>query len=340
MLGLPDIFQLDTQITKLKNTGVEQNIVALEPAHFKGSHNTMKSILDHFPRIETTNLDDNIRSAQSGSFIRLPQGRVHYELTGPDNVPQVVLIPGFSIPYYLWDPTFKALSRAGLRVLRFDLFGRGYSDRPRACYDLPFFARQLSDLLYALQIHQPLHLVGVSMGGPICLQFAVDHPKDVKSVSLIDPAGFPPPDLYDRRFNFPLIGELLFAFQSRRKVLEGLEIDLFRPERFPEYVEQYLPQLRLHGSNAALLSTLRCGVLDRKEELYRQFRQTGVPLQLFWGMQDRTFPYEISREVLAILPRAEFNAIAGARHVPHYEYPEVVHPLMIDFIKRCSTTDK
>jgi pimeloyl-ACP methyl ester carboxylesterase len=298
----------------------------------------MKSILANFPRIETTILDDPIRESQQGSFIRLPEGQVHYELAGPDDGPLVVLIHGFSIPYYLWDPTFKALTRAGLRVLRFDLFGRGYSDRPRACYDLAFFSRQLSNLLSALQIHQPLHLAGVSMGGPICLQFALDHPQDVNSVCLIDPAGLQPPDLFDSRLTIPLLGELLFAFQTRRKVLESLEIDLFRPERFPEYVEQYLPQLRLRGSNAALLSTLRSGVLDRKEELYRQFGQTGIPVQLFWGMQDRTFPFEISREVLAILSQAEFHAITDARHVPHYEYPEIVHPLMIDFLKRISST--
>ncbi|MHC1781725.1 MAG: alpha/beta fold hydrolase [Anaerolineaceae bacterium] len=300
----------------------------------------MESIFANFPRIETTTLDDSVRASQPGSFIRLPEGRVHYELAGPIYGPLVVLIHGLSIPYYLWDPTFKALTRSGLRVLRFDLFGRGYSDRPRAGYDLVFFSRQLSNLLYALQIHERFHLVGVSMGGPICLQFAVDHSKDVKSVILIDPAGFPPPDLYDRRLILPLLGELLLAFQSRRKVLDSLEIDLFRPERFPEYVVQYLPQLRLRGSIAALLSTLRCGVLDRKEELFRQFGQTGIPVQIFWGKEDKTFPFEISQEVLSILPQAEFHAVADARHVPHYEYPDVVHPLMIDFFKRCNASVK
>lgn len=35
---------------------------------------------------------------------------------------------GFSVPYYIWEPTFAALVQAGLRVLRYDLYGRGYSD--------------------------------------------------------------------------------------------------------------------------------------------------------------------------------------------------------------------
>jgi pimeloyl-ACP methyl ester carboxylesterase len=295
----------------------------------------METILSSFPRIETTRLDDSVRACQPGSFIRLPQGRVHYELDGPEDGTLVVLVHGFSIPYYLWDPTFKALTRAGFRVLRYDLYGRGYSDRPKAIYDLPYFSRQLSDLLYGLNLHQVFHLAGVSMGGLICLHFAASHPRDVKSVCLIDPAGFPPPGMFPPGLMIPLLGELMLTFQSRRRVIEALEIDLLRPQRFPEYVSQYLPQLRLRGSVAALLSTIRCGVLDRQEELYRRFGNSGIPAQLFWGKEDQTFPFEISREVLAILPGAEFHPVAGARHVPQYEHPEVVHPLMIDFFSRC-----
>jgi pimeloyl-ACP methyl ester carboxylesterase len=295
----------------------------------------MESILSNYPRFETTRLDDRARASQSGSFIRLPQGYVHYELAGPPDGPLAALVHGFSIPYYLWDPTFKALTRAGFRVLRFDLFGRGYSDRPNVQHDLHFFSRQLADLLHGLNIHQTIHLAGVSMGGPICLQFAVDQPRDVKSVCLIDPAGFPQPGIYPPVMKIPLIGELTLTFLSRRRVIDGLEIDLFKPERFPEYVQQFLPQVRFFGSNTALVSTIRSGVLDRQEDLFRRFARTAIPTQLFWGMEDRTFPLEISREVLAILPDAEFHPIAEARHVPHYEQPEIVHPLMIDFFSRC-----
>jgi len=44
--------------------------------------------------------------------------------------PAVALVHGFSVPYYVWDPTAPELARAGFRVLRYDLYGRGYSDRP------------------------------------------------------------------------------------------------------------------------------------------------------------------------------------------------------------------
>ena len=62
--------------------------------------------------------------------MRLSDGFTHYELGGPPTGHLVVLAAGFSVPYYIWDPTFSALTEAGVRVLRYDYYGRGFSDRP------------------------------------------------------------------------------------------------------------------------------------------------------------------------------------------------------------------
>src|SRR5512135_3114691 len=116
-------------------------------------------------RGETETLDDAARAALPGQFVALPDGIVHYELAGPPGGPVVVLVPGISVPYTTWDANFPALANAGLRVLRFDLYGRGYSDRPDVAYDADLFDRQIANLLSALGLGDPLNLVGLSMGG-------------------------------------------------------------------------------------------------------------------------------------------------------------------------------
>ncbi len=88
---------------------------------------------------ERKELDEEARIAAGGQFIQLSQGMVHYELGGEPNRPLVVLVHGFSTPSYIWEPTFQALIQAGFQVLRFDLYGRGYSDRPDTDYDLELF---------------------------------------------------------------------------------------------------------------------------------------------------------------------------------------------------------
>ena len=79
------------------------------------------------------------RSEAPGQFVELTHGAVHYELTGNPDGPLVVLVHGFSAPSYMWDKNVPALVEAGYRVLRFDLYGRGYSARPSTKYDTQLF---------------------------------------------------------------------------------------------------------------------------------------------------------------------------------------------------------
>ncbi|MBC7260381.1 MAG: alpha/beta fold hydrolase, partial [Chloroflexi bacterium] len=148
-------------------------------------------------RGETKVLDDEARKGVPGQFVRLPDGVVHYELAGPPDGQPVVLIHGFSVPYYIWDPTFPALAEAGFRTLRYDLYGRGFSDRPETEYTLDLFVRQLLNLLQALGMERPVDVVGLSMGGPIAVSFTDRYPEHVRKLVLIDPAGlsFPKPKL-------------------------------------------------------------------------------------------------------------------------------------------------
>ena len=60
-------------------------------------------------RGESQVLDAEARSSAPGRFVDLPDGVVHYEMGGPLNAQTVVLVHGFSVPYYIWDPTFEAL---------------------------------------------------------------------------------------------------------------------------------------------------------------------------------------------------------------------------------------
>src|SRR4051794_38120912 len=90
---------------------------------------------------ERATLDDAARASAPGSFVHLSSGVTHYELRGPAAARTVVLVHGFSVPYYIWDSTTAALEANGFRVLRYDELGRGLSDRPNAAYDASLYDR-------------------------------------------------------------------------------------------------------------------------------------------------------------------------------------------------------
>jgi len=285
-------------------------------------------------RSEPRILDDAARAAAPGQFVQLPDGRTHYELAGPPGAQTVVLVHGFSVPYYIWDPTFAGLAGAGFRVLRYDLFGRGFSDRPDANYNGDLYDRQLAGLLDALDIRVPVDVAGLSMGGPIVAHFTDRHPERVRRLMLIDPAGFPPKQpLAASLIRAPLLGEWLMDRFGELVLVKGLNKDLKDPTRFPGYQDRYRALMPYAGFKRALLSTLRSGFLSRAADAYRRVGQQGKPVLLIWGREDRVIPFATSEKVIAAIPHAEFHAIADAGHVPHLERPDVVNPILIEFLQ-------
>jgi pimeloyl-ACP methyl ester carboxylesterase len=285
-------------------------------------------------RGEERNLDQAARASAPGEFIRLSDGMVHYELTGPPSSPAVVLVPGLSVPFSVWDPTFTFLVKAGLRVLRYDLYGRGYSDRPDVPYDQDLMDRQLSELLEALKIQQ-VDLVGLSLGGAISVEFTALHPERVRRLCLIDPAGMPwKLDLQARLTQAPIVGEWIMGYLGGKRLVSNLAGYFYGPFEYESLERAFLEQMEYVGFKRAILSTLRSGIRTGALEAYQQVGQLSQPVMLIWGREDQVVPFDLSRLVRDLIPRAEFHPIDRAAHIPHYQYPEVVNPILLDFLSK------
>lgn len=279
-------------------------------------------------------LDEAARTSAPGKFIRLSRGQVHYELAGPPAPQTVVLIPGLSVPYPIWDPTFQFLAGAGLQVLRYDLYGRGYSDRPDVSYDQELMDQQLLELLDALGI-QKADLVGLSLGGAISVVFTARHPDRVQKLCLIDPVGLPrKADFQARLEQTPILGELIMAFWGGKRLVSNLAGYFYGPSDFEDLEQAFLEQMEYLGYKRAILSTRRSGIRTGALEAYRRVGQLPHPVLLIWGREDRVVPFELSQTVRDLIPRAEFHPIDQAAHIPHYQYPEIVNPILLEFLMR------
>ncbi|GAB4528010.1 MAG: alpha/beta fold hydrolase [Anaerolineales bacterium] len=274
---------------------------------------------------------------ENGDFVRLPQGVTHYQVAGPDDAPLVVLVHGFSVPYFIWDPTFEFLTQSGFRVLRYDLLGRGFSERPAVRYGIDLFVTQLHSLLDALGWQQPVSVLGLSMGGPISAAFTARHPQRVARLGLIDPAGaavvaFP---WFLRLLSAaPGLGERLFTLVGEERLVQSIASDFFDPALVAAFIERYRPQMQYRGFVRAILSTMREGMVGDFSAVYRQVGALGLPVLLLWGAHDATVPIAHSQILQAAIPQAQFHLIPRSGHIPHYERPEAVNPLLADFLSR------
>jgi len=281
---------------------------------------------------ERHELDESARSSAPGRFVRLSDGVTHYELGGPTASPVVVLVAGTSVPYYIWDPTFSALVKEGYRVLRYDYYGRGYSDRPAIAYVQDLYVRQLVELLDALEIRDPVDLMGLSFGGSVITSVAARHPRRVRSLVYVDPA-FRMPVAVSPVETMPRVWSFMTGLLDERAWAEGQLSDFLHPDRFPDWPDRYRTQLRYRGFRQARLSDLVANAeLDQHDELQR-VGQDGRPVLVVWGREDQNVPFELSDALLQALPRARLVPVDDAGHLPQWEQPTVVDDALLGFLR-------
>jgi pimeloyl-ACP methyl ester carboxylesterase len=287
-----------------------------------------------FPLFESKQLNDETRQSAEGSFVQLTDGVTHYETTKPDAEQTVVLVHGFSVPYFIFDPTFEFLMRSGFRTLRYDLFGRGLSDRPRTRYNIELFNKQLADLLDALRFTRPVNLIGLSMGGPITATFTARHPERIKSLTLIDPAGVRPVSLIRmlKEMTLSRLIEAIVGLVRSEDMLKNSARDFFDPELVGLFLERYKVQMQYKGFKRAILSSALHNMLGSFVESYKGVNKLNIPVLLFWGRNDRTVPFEYSDDLRAMMPNAEFHIIEDCGHIPHYEKPDEFNPILLKFL--------
>lgn len=137
-----------------------------------------------------SNLPDGVTSAR----VDTPRLRTHYLESGEPAGTAVIFLHGNLASSLFWDETLANLPD-GFRGLAIDM--RGFGDSEAKAIDatrgVGDFADDLHDFIETMQLATPVHLVGWSTGGGAIMQYTIDHPDLVASLTLVDtvsPYGF------------------------------------------------------------------------------------------------------------------------------------------------------
>ena len=275
---------------------------------------------------ETKTMNEAARKDASGKFIQLTAGITHYDEGGTDTGRVVILVHGFSVPYHIWDGTYDSLIQAGFHVIRYDEFGRGFSDRPDVIYDPVLYRTQLFDLITSLKLKTPASLAGVSFGGAVVSDFVVHYPQLIDKIILVDPV-----------YNFGKIDdpEIIANYKmatGHEKQAAGQLDDFKYPEQFPGWVDKYKVQMQYKGFRHALISTRNNYSKDSIISNYRVLGSLQKKILLIWGKEDQTVPFQYSDSLRKILS-VDFFPVDDARHLPYLEKPLLVNQKIISFLK-------
>lgn len=271
-------------------------------------------------------MNEAARRAAPGEFAQLSQGVTHYRWIGPARGPVAVCIHGLTTPSMVWDAVAQGLARMGFRVLVYDLYGRGYSDRAPGLQDQDFFVRQLDDLLDAQGVGNDITLLGYSMGGAIATVFTARNPARVRRMILLAPAGMGH-DL-GRLAAFtrdtPVLGDWLMLLRYPRAHMKGTEAERNLPSEVAGIVDYQQAELGKRGFVPAVLSSLR-GILPRPlEEAHRTIGRADIPVLAIWGHDDTVIPLRAMGQLAQWNLTARHEVIEGAGHGLTYTHASAV----------------
>ena len=249
------------------------------------------------------------------------------------------MVHGFSTPLFIYDKIAQGLVEAGYRVLRYDLLGRGLSQRVRGPYTPTLFATQLQQLVDAVLGEETFYLFGTSMGGTIVTTYLAQHPQRVKKLVLYAPAGmkFDAP-AYMRMAKVPLLGELMFYTLGPSILTKGCARELVysTDEVRADYRTQFAQYVHIKGSMHAVLSSLRHTILAFADTRlgYLGTAQSGVPVLVVWGTSDRTMPYYQAQTMQQVLPAMQLVTYENSGHVFLYDEPSRTLATTLPFLRQ------
>jgi 3-oxoadipate enol-lactonase len=263
----------------------------------------------------------------SMTTLRANDAELFYEEAGSGE--PVLLLHGLGSSTLDWEAQIEAL-KGSFRVIAMDARGSGKSRdllKPGGPFTLKQFAADASALLDHLGA-APAHVVGLSMGGMIAFQLAVDSPRHVRTLTIINSG----PELV------PRTPAELKAFRMRRMISR-----LFGPRGMSRLLAKRLFPNPAHDDKRKLfrermaLNSKRAYIASQEAlfgwSVLDRIGAIDAPTLAVSSDQDYT-PVAVKELWAKRMKNAQVKVVADAHHALPIEAPEKLNPVLLEFLGR------
>jgi 3-oxoadipate enol-lactonase len=258
------------------------------------------------------------------SIANVNQIQLHYEIAGTGDA--VVLIHGFGGDLRIWDAQFPVLAQH-YRVLRYDIRGHGKSAPPTS---EPYaHADDLKALLDHCEISRA-HVIGLSMGGEIAINFALAYPERVESLVLVGSSlgGFQ----WSDEWNASWVPIFTAASTSGKNAVLELVLRhpliaaaMETPEVAPKLTQILSEYSAWHFLNADPVQHPEPPAVQRLNEI-------GMPTLIVIGEHDLPDLHAIAELLQQHIPNVTKLDVEGVGHVVSMEAPERLNEIVLSFL--------
>lgn len=260
-------------------------------------------------------------------MMKVNDTNINYQFTGRKTGPVVVLSHSLGCCLKMWDAQVKRLEPE-FGILSFDTRGHGLSDAPEGPYSLDVLGQDAVALLDALELRE-VHWVGMSMGGMIGQNMAINHPEYLQSLTLCDTGPLMPPD------------KLLAWKELIRKVhnggMEAVVQETLKGWFTPEFLSKN--SLALEEIKQQFLSTSATGYEGCIGAIMglnyiNLLHEIKTPTLIMVGEKDIKVPVKISQLMHEKIPGSELSIIPDAAHLSSVGQPESFTGRLLEFLRK------
>lgn len=261
---------------------------------------------------------------------RLTRTRMAYVEQGA-GIP-VLLVHGFPLDHTMWDAQIVALAPHA-RVIAPDL--RGFGATPLDAADaalgvtMEAHADDLNELLDAIDVREPIVLVGLSMGGYIALQIVRKHGHRLRALVLCDTRS--QADTGEARAGRLKMAEEV-AKEGARLAADAMEPRLFRKAAFdkqPEVVAAI--RATMARQTPAAIAAAQRGMAARPD-MTDMLPHITVPTLVLVGAEDAISTPAEMQQIADAIPGAEFVVIPDSGHMTTVENPAATSAALVKFV--------
>lgn len=233
-----------------------------------------------------------------------------------------------------WHPNLPAFADHW-HAVAWDARGYGESDDCDGPLDFLDYARDVARVLDHFEVTKA-HIVGLSMGGRIALDFAALCPDRLLTLTLCDThTGFAHWTDDKKREFIRLRKEPLEKGLSPKDIAEPVARSLCGPNVSPEAFAALVDSLgRLHKD-----SYIKCIEASTFAGVHGRLSDIRVPTLVLVGSEDKLTTPEMCRSLAAQIPEARFCIIPDAGHLTNIERPHDFNAAVIDFLKSVASRD-
>jgi 3-oxoadipate enol-lactonase len=252
-----------------------------------------------------------------------PRIAVDHAGTGP----LVMLMHGIGGNRINWHDQLEPFA-AHFHAASWDARGYGASDDYEGPLDFGDFARDLARVLDHFEVSRA-HLVGLSMGGMISMDFWSRYPERVATLTICDSL---PGFNYltpDQRSEFVrLRQEPLLAGKEPKDIAPFVAATLIGKSARPGSFERLVASMTALHKQSYLKTIAGTATYERSFEL----EKIAVPAHIVVGDEDRLTPPAMSRQMAERIPGARLTLIEGAGHLSNIEQPEKFNRAVLAFL--------